>query len=176
MALQLPFVGVWMRFDLFYTADAEEFKYPVAARLREVYGVDSVDRGRLDLFEGAYNIKHRQYDAQGLLDYLIRSMTSEHALWIVDEDIYYDHLSFVMGLAMYHLAGVVSTYRLGSAEMVAKECIHEAGHVLGLDHCKNHCVMRFSSSIKDAEQKPASLCERCRDIFNRKVIEPGPLL
>ncbi|BAI62135.1 peptidase M54 archaemetzincin family protein [Methanocella paludicola SANAE] len=165
-----------MRFDLFYTADAAEFKHIVARKLNEVYGVSTADRGVLDLYEGAYNIKHYQYDAQLLLDYLIRNMSSEHAIWVVDGDIYYDHLTFVMGLAMYHLAGVVSTFRLDSAEMVAKECVHEAGHVLGLDHCKDDCVMRFSSSIDDAERKPAALCGRCRAIFNRKVIEPRPLL
>ncbi len=165
-----------MRFDLFYTADAAEFKDIVAKKLHEVYGATTVDRGVLGLYEGAYNIKHGQYDAQVLLDYLLRNMSSEHGLWIVDGDIYYDHLTFVMGLAMYHLAGIVSTYRLGSAEMVAKECVHESGHVLGLDHCRNNCVMRFSSSIDDAELKPSDLCERCRAIFNRKVIEPGPLL
>jgi archaemetzincin len=165
-----------MRFDLFYTADAGEFKHIVARKLKEVYGAGVVDRGKLDMYERAYNIKHMQYDAQLLLDYLIRNMSSEHALWIVDGDIYYDNLTFVMGLAMYHLAGVVSTYRLDSADMVAKESVHESGHVLGLDHCRNDCVMRFSSSIDDAERKPAGLCERCREIFNRKVIEHRPLL
>ena len=168
--------GVWMQFDLFYTADAAEFKHVVAQKLNEVYGVSTADRGILDLYEGAYNIKQRQFDAQQLLDYLIRNMSSEHALWVVDGDMYYDHLTFVMGLAMYHLAGVVSTFRLDSAGMVAKECVHEAGHVLGLDHCKEDCVMRFSSTIDDAEQKPADLCHRCRAIFNRKVIEARPLL
>ncbi len=171
-----PIVGVWMRFDLFYTANAAEFKHIVARKLSEIYGVSTADRGVLALYEGAYNIRHYQYDAQQLLDYLIRNMSSEHAIWVVDGDMYYDHLTFVMGLAMYHLAGVVSTYRLESAEMVAKECVHEAGHVLGLDHCKGDCVMRFSSSIEDAELKPSALCGRCRAIFNRKVIEPRPLL
>jgi archaemetzincin len=164
-----------MRFDLFYTPDCEEFKEIVAKKLHEVYGVAVVDRGVMDVYEGAYNIKRMQYDAQGLLDYLVRSMMSEHALWIVDQDMYYDNLNFVMGLAMYHLAGVVSTYRLDSQKMVAKECVHEAGHVLGLDHCKNSCVMRFSNSIEDAENKPDMLCERCRDILNRKIVEAGPL-
>jgi archaemetzincin len=164
-----------MRFDLFYTPASEEFKQAVANQLNEVYGVSAADRGVMDAFEGAYNIKRFQYDARGLLDYLMRCMTSEHAIWIVEEDIYYDGLNFVMGLAMYHLAGIVSTYRLSSPGMVAKECVHEAGHVLGLDHCKNDCVMRFSSSIEDAEMKPNVLCARCRDLLDRKVIEAGPL-
>jgi archaemetzincin len=163
-----------MRFDLFYTADCEEFKRAVTNKLDEVYGVAAVDRGTLEVFEGAYNIKRMQYDAQGLLDYLMRNMTSEHAMWVVDDDIYYDGLNFVMGLAMYYLAGTVSTYRLTSARMVAKECVHEAGHVLGLDHCKNRCVMRFSSSIEDAEKKPDVLCEKCQGLLNRKVIEARP--
>lgn len=165
-----------MRFDLFYTPGSEEFKHVVAKKLKEVYGVPVVDRGVLDVYESAYNIKRLQYDAQGLLDYLVRGMTSEHALWVVDQDIYYGNLNFVMGLAMYHLASIVSTYRLGSADMVAKECVHEAGHVLGLGHCKNSCVMRFSNSIEDAEKKPNVLCARCRELLNRKVIEAGPLI
>ena len=166
--------GVWMQFDLFYTADSEEFKGIVSDKLKQVYGVDTKDRGILEVYEGAYNIKRRQYDSHTLLDYLLRSMTSEHALWIVDQDSYYDNLNFVMGLAMFHMACVVSTYRLTSAEMVAKECVHEAGHVLGLEHCKNTCVMRFSSSIEDAEMKPDVPCGKCRDILNRKIIEARP--
>jgi archaemetzincin len=162
-----------MRFDLFYTADSEEFKGIVARRLQEVYGAATIDRGKLDIYEGAYNARRRQYDAHALLDYLIRNMSSEHAIWLVDGDIYYGHLNFVMGLAMYHLAGVVSTYRLFSAEMVAKEAVHEAGHILGLDHCKNDCVMRFSSSIADAERKQPGLCARCRDLLKRKIVEQG---
>jgi len=165
-----------MQFDLFYTSDSEEFKGIVADKLKQVYGVDTKDRGILRIFEGAYNIKRGQYDAQGLLDYVLRNMTSEHAMWIVDSDMYYDNLNFVMGLAMFHLAGVVSTYRLTSPGMVAKECVHEAGHVLGLDHCKESCVMRFSSSIEDAELKPSALCGKCQSLLNRKVIEARPPL
>ncbi len=164
-----------MRLDLFYTPDCEEFKQTVANGLNDVYGIAVTVRGVLDVYEGAYNIKRIQYDAQGLLDYLARSMTSQYALWVVDRDIYYDNLNFVMGLAMYHLAGVVSTYRLTSPAMVAKECVHETGHVLGLDHCKNRCVMRFSNSIEDAEEKPGTLCDKCRDVLNRKIVEAGPL-
>lgn len=165
-----------MRFELFYTADAAEFKPIVAEKLGDVFAISTVDGGVLELHKGAYNAWQGQYDALALLDHLIKNMTTGHAIWVVGEDIYYDHLNFVMGLAMYHVAGIVSTYRLDSAGMVAKECVHEVGHVLGLDHCKDDCVMRFSSSIDDAQRKPAALCPRCRAVFNRKVIEPRPLM
>lgn len=163
-----------MRFDLFYTELGEEYKDIIARKLREVYGdVTVIDRGVMPIYEGAFNIRRHQYDSHVLLDHLLRSMTSEYALWIVDGDIYYDNLNFVMGLAMFHLAAVVSTYRLDSPGMVAKETVHEAGHVLGLQHCQNQCVMRFSNSIEDAARKPSTLCSRCRDILNRKIIEAG---
>jgi archaemetzincin len=163
-----------MEFDIFYSANSAEFKDIVTHKLKQVFGVKTKDRNVMEVYEGAYNIRRRQFDARILLDHLLRSMTSVHAIWIVDRDMYYDNLNFVMGLAMFHLAGVVSTYRLTSAAMVAKECVHEAGHVLGLEHCKNDCVMRFSSSIEDAEAKQDVPCDRCRDIFNRKIIEARP--
>lgn len=161
-------------YDLFYTASSEEFKGNVSKRLREIYGVETRDAGILVPYEGAYNIKRKQYDAHELLDYLLRSMRSENALWIVDVDVYYDGLNFVMGLAMFHMAAVVSTFRLDSAAMVAKEAVHEVGHVLGLQHCNNKCVMQFSNSVEAANVKPDTLCARCRGLFNRKIIETRP--
>lgn len=45
---------------------------------------------------------------------------------------------------------------------VAKEVLHEVGHVFGLGHCKNQlCVMRFSNSIVDTDIKRAKFCLSC---------------
>jgi archaemetzincin len=161
-------------FDLFYTADSEEFKDIISKNLKKVYGVETKSRGILAPYEGAYDIRRKQYDAHGLLDHLLRVMRSEHAIWAVDDDMYYNGLNFVMGLAMFHLAAVVSTYRLDSASLVAKEAVHEAGHVLGLPHCGNQCVMQFSSTIEAAKKKPGDICARCGSLLNRKIIETRP--
>ncbi len=161
-------------FDLFYTADSEEFKDIISKHLKKVYGVETKEAGILAPYEAAYDVRRKQYDAHGLLDYLLRVMRSEYAIWAVDQDMYYDGLNFVMGLAMFHIGAVVSTYRLDSAALVAKEAVHEAGHVLGLQHCNNNCVMKFSSTIEDAKKKPGDICGRCGSLLNRKIIETRP--
>lgn len=144
--------------------------------MKKVYGVETKKAGILSPYEGAYDIRRRQYNAHTLLDHLLRVMRSEHALWAIDQDMYYHDLNFVMGLAMFHLGAVVSTYRLDSAALVAKEAVHEAGHVLGLQHCNNDCVMQFSSTIDAAKKKPGDLCARCGSLLNRKIIETRPPL
>ena len=162
-----------MDVDLFYTADAGEFREFVAKKLTETYEVRVRDRGMLPVFDRAFDPARRQFHALVLLDYLARCIVSDTALWVVDRDMYCGNLNFVFGLAMYHIAAVVSTFRVDTAGMVAKEAIHETGHILGLQHCPNRCVMRFSESLEDALEKPDSLCAQCRKILNRKLVQPG---
>jgi archaemetzincin len=166
-----------MNFDLFYTAGSESFIPGIREKLQRVYGgIKFFDRGRLEIFDNAYVPQRRQFDAYILLDHLIRCMRSEYALWVVDRDIYCENVNFVFGLAMYNIAAVVSIHRLDSPGMVAKEAAHEVGHILGLRHCKNNCLMQFSNTIEEAKKKPDHICDRCRDILNRKVIEKGQLI
>jgi archaemetzincin len=75
-------------------------------------------------------------------------------------------MNFVFGLAHPGNAAVLSTHRLDSLDLVNKEAIHEMGHVLGLQHCTNDCVMQFSNSLDEAKAKPATLCERCRSLLH----------
>ncbi|MDE2570917.1 MAG: archemetzincin, partial [bacterium] len=43
-----------------------------------------------------------------------------------------------------------------------KECVHELGHAFGLKHCYNaRCVMYFSNSIYDTDNKLSHFCEGC---------------
>lgn len=165
--------GAWMEIDLFYTDGGASFKDAVARRLERTLGLEVRYTGRLRIYEDAWNEKRRQYDAYTLLDYLVRLMKSDTALWVVDRDIFCENVNFVFGLAMYHVAAVVSTFRLDTPGMVVKEAIHEAGHIVGLPHCRNHCVMRFSNSYEDALRKPDIPCTSCRRKLDRKLVEPG---
>jgi len=57
-------------------------------------------------------------------------------------------------------------------ERILKECVHEIGHHLGMDHCRHpFCVMSFSPSIADVDGKKASFCANCKLKLNMKGIE-----
>ena len=162
-----------MDVDLFYTAASAEYRSLVARRLEKTFGVRVVDRGELALPGNARAPERGQHDAYLLLDHLVRCIRSDTALWVVDPDMFCEGVNFVFGLAMYHIAAVVSTSRLSSPGMVLKEAVHEMGHVMGLPHCRNRCVMQFSNTYEDALRKPDQPCDRCRGLLNRKVIEAG---
>lgn len=83
-------------------------------------------------------------------------------------DLYVPRLNFVFGLALRHEGlAVISWHRLGNGHDVfvarlAKEVIHEAGHLEGLDHCPNPlCVMRFSNTLGETDRKGFDFCPDC---------------
>ena len=154
--------------QIFY--EDEEVYEPVGRSLISVYKLDTIKSGILRPIKSAYNVKRGQYDATHLLNYLIRNRGGDIALWVVDEDIYCEGMNFVFGLASFRRGAILSRFRLNSIELIEKETIHEIGHVLGLNHCPNQCVMHFSNSLLEAMEKPSELCESCKlHIKNLKV-------
>ncbi len=123
--------------------------------LYENFMVTIEDAGYLDLPFSAYNKTRNQYNA-----ILLIGIIPSFSIWIVDKDIYVPNMNFIFGLAMNKKA-IVSTYRLPE-EIIAKEVVHEVGHLFGLNHCKNNCVMQFSNSLIEAIKKPDKLCEECQ--------------
>jgi len=118
--------------------------------------------GELELIKEAYNSQRNQYNADILLRYLLEIKKKDTALWVIKKDLYCNGMNFVFGYAIYHRGAVLSTYRLSSQKLIEKEAIHEVGHIMGLRHCRNHCVMQFSNSLWEAKMKSSSLCENCK--------------
>jgi archaemetzincin len=114
---------------------------------------------------------------------LLRQMGAEEQpqerlklIGLMDADLFAPVLTFVYGEAQ--LGGscaILSTFRLHNAfygippdekiflERVAKEAVHETGHLFGLIHCRTFdCVMRSSTYVEEIDLKSANICPACR--------------
>lgn len=123
----------------------------------------------------AYNARRRQYHSTPILSKLKTfhgASSFEKVLGIIDVDLYVPELNFVFGEASSSEgSAIISIHRLRQdwyglpedeglfMERVAKEAVHELGHLSGLSHCQSSgCVMFFSNSLLDTDRKGSSFC------------------
>ena len=148
--------------------------------------IDSVEisPNSIPLKESEYDPSRRQYNGSLILKRLLKYCgESKHfrTLGIIDKDIFSRLLNFVFGIAIIpkkHFlkspgASLIQITRLkesfyNRAEnkaqfelRVLKEAVHELGHTFCLEHCNNKCVMQFSNSLAEADEKPAKFCFSC---------------
>jgi len=123
--------------------------------------LDVILGGELESPQDAFNSKRNQYNADILLSYLLKTKKADTALWIIKKDLYCKDMNFIFGYATFYRGAVLSVCRLSTSELIEKEAIHEVGHVLGLKHCSNNCVMQFSNSLSEVKTKPLNLCKSC---------------
>ena len=112
------------------------------------------------------------------LDRLVewKKKTDHLLVGIADVDLYVPSLNFVFGEASPRTGVCVISivrlrqefYRLPSEEELlrertVKEAVHEIGHLVGLAHCPDpKCVMHFSNSLPDTDEKSTDFCRLCR--------------
>lgn len=149
------------KLDIFYSRDRDAAEIAMQALYDEYREIlEPAIAGLLELDKECFSEDRNQYNADLLLS---KMKQKDLFLWIVHEDLYSDNLNFVFGCAVPFKGAVLSTFRLRSRDLIEKEAIHEIGHVLGLDHCNNRCVMMFSNSLYEALLKPRSLCSFCKE-------------
>jgi len=150
--------------EMFYSETSDKEIQQIKSALSSTFenALNIVMGGELELIKNAYNQQRGQYNVESLLRYLLENKKEDTALWVISMDLYCRDMNFVFGYASYHKGAVLSTYRLSSQKLKEKESIHEVGHILGLNHCGNRCVMQFSNSLFEAKMKPSFLCENCK--------------
>ena len=159
------------KLQLFYDSKSREVVTEVIEALEAVFRIEPGSEAVVkDVDKEAYDRSRMQYNASILLNSITSTRattaSSVYLLWIVSEDIFVRGMNFVFGIAKPGKGAVLSTYRLNSLNLIKKEAIHEMGHVFGLQHCSNKCVMQFSNSVNEAKKKPAELCDKCKYMLN----------
>jgi len=161
---------------MFHDENSKDEVLPVKEALGDVFGIETTEVIHFEAktVKGAYNANREQYDASILLGYLIKEKNrgakeSSLSLWMVSDDIYVKGMNFVFGVAQPGKAAILSIHRLDSLDLIKKEAIHELGHVFGLQHCTNYCVMQFSNSLYEARMKPDRLCNKCSTLLRLRV-------
>jgi len=144
----------------------------------------------LPLPERALDEKRGQYSSSLILNEVQRYAVKRGSgcvLGVVDADIFVSGLNFVFGEAAYPgKAALISLWRLRPEfyhqlsntevflERAVKEAVHEVGHMLGLGHCPHSlCVMHFSNSILDTDNKQSRFCARCAEVAARLLHVDG---
>lgn len=135
--------------DMAYLKDAIEVCYGI-------YGLRVLDRGYLYV-----PLKGQLLDAAKLLRYLEIAANKRASLWVINGKIFYPGTGFVFGCSA-EMCAVLSAAEM-EPETLAKEALHEVGHLLGLGHCSKSCVMNLSDSIEQAREKPSFLCSSCSE-------------
>jgi archaemetzincin len=156
------------------TAGAERRFIDAAARAleREFETSCLEERQPLDI-SFAFHPERNQYHSSAILQKLPdRGVVT---VVITNVDLFIPILTFVFGEAQVGgYAAVVSYHRLRQefygldaddrvvADRLAKEAVHEAGHVFGLTHCDDYeCVMAASHAVEWLDLKTSSLCVEC---------------
>ncbi len=135
-----------------------------------VCDVEGYERLRPEFYEPAKGL----YRAEPILRLLARRARRRLLLALADVDAYAGGLNFIFGIAgmgegvaMVFLPRLKPEFygRRSDRELflsrMRKEVLHEIGHLLGLGHCDNDCVMRFSDRIEEVDSKPEGFCDGC---------------
>lgn len=144
-----------------------EIKYSV----EEIFKIPVIVEKNIIIPNDYKNISRNQYSATNLIYYLKTNINDDFLkiVGIISEDIYEEGYNFLFGLAEFNgKYAVVSLYRLYDENFEIykvrsiKEVIHELGHTFGLGHCENYrCVMNFSISTYNVDQKDKKFCQFC---------------
>lgn len=149
----------------------------IARELRAVYATPvRISSTIRRLTDGTYRVSRDQHRADLLLDRVTDDGdpgAGRAVVAVTPADIFEPGYNFLFGLS--YVGGGRALVALGrlngddpsqGARRAAKIAVHEAGHALGLEHCRSAgCVMRYSDTVASLDRETGRLCRRCRSLL-----------
>lgn len=158
-----------MRLLLFFTDKSKKYYSTIKSALDESFDFLNFTEPRVfELEEEWFNEATEQYDAIKILKG-IQDQFKQPFLYTIFKDLYVPRMNFIFGRAVPYSGAILSLKRLETEDQevfksrIRKEAKHEVGHIFGLSHCKSNCLMRFSSSTEEVDQKPEEFCMSCKN-------------
>jgi archaemetzincin len=151
-----------------------EYMNYLKTSIKEFYGYDCVIKPKLNLTKDILAVSRTRYEASKILN---KYNSNQNILIITEKDIahkksdeYPEWGIFGLGLRPGKTC-VISTFRLKKnvttqkmLERLKKVALHEIGHNLGLEHCKNdkECMMNDADgTIKQVDREKIWFCNKC---------------
>lgn len=146
----------------------------ITNKLNDIIGITAtIENLSIDI-ETHYNSERSQYDALKIIQAHPHSEESKIMI-CTSVDLFIPIFTFVFGLAQLDgNIGIISSHRLENqyyglpkdknllGERLAKETIHELGHLYGLRHCSMYnCVMAISNTAEEVDIKDFQYCSNC---------------
>jgi archaemetzincin len=125
----------------------------------------------------AFNKDRQQYHSNAIMRRLAALLQPQQwVMGVLDVDLFVPDSPFVFGEADREARiGLVSMFRLRQGadldllkRRLQVESVHQAGHLAGLSYCEDsRCVMFLGTSVADVDRKGLSLCNLCRNEFQK---------
>ena len=137
----------------------------VERMLRDVFDIHFRSVGVRIPRQNAWDVNVKAFNAKTLLDNVLRDGIT-YFLWLIEEPLAVDY-KHVFGYAESSKGAIVSTSKMATRTLAAKEVTYQVGLVLGLKACREDCVMRYSDNFETLIKKSSTFCNTCRIKFNR---------
>lgn len=144
---------------------ADEVSEHIERFLSDIYQMQFRSVGVRIPRQVAWNTEKNAYDAQLLLNNA-QSEGLTFFLWLIEKSLIVNN-EYVFGYGETIKGTIVSTARMATRTLTAKEVAFHVGIVLGLKPCNEECLMKETESFEVLIQKPSTLCNTCAVKFQR---------
>ncbi len=143
----------------------DEVSEHVERMLKDVFDIQFRSVGVRIPRQNAWDVNVKAFNAKTLLNNVLRDGIT-YFLWLIEEPLAADD-KHVFGYAESSKGSIVSTSKMATRTLAAKEVAYQVGLVLGLNACREDCVMRYSDNFETLIKKSSTFCNTCRIKFNR---------